>query len=99
MADQVHAEEGDSTSPSRTNALARQIKIIGPCHPALIHSDLHKLNILPYSQRQEALLTTAETTPRTYREALNISEDEQCKMEIDRQLDRMTRSKVWRIEE
>ncbi|MBW0480759.1 hypothetical protein O181_020474 [Austropuccinia psidii MF-1] len=48
----------------------KKIKIIGPRHPTLIHSDISKTNILPYSRRPATHLTHSD--PCTYNKDLKL---------------------------
>ncbi|MBW0510196.1 hypothetical protein O181_049911 [Austropuccinia psidii MF-1] len=41
-------------------------KVIGPCHPTLITSDINLTHILPYPKREKTFLTSSDHTPRTY---------------------------------
>ncbi|MBW0482256.1 hypothetical protein O181_021971 [Austropuccinia psidii MF-1] len=43
-----------------------QLKIIGPCHPTLITSNIDLTHILPYPRRAKNFLTNSNYTPRTY---------------------------------
>ncbi|MBW0490221.1 hypothetical protein O181_029936 [Austropuccinia psidii MF-1] len=65
--DDVHAgisgEKLITTSEKNNSKTTLHIKIIGPRHPMIIHSDINTSNILPYEQSIQAHITTQEKTP------------------------------------
>ncbi|MBW0565799.1 hypothetical protein O181_105514 [Austropuccinia psidii MF-1] len=58
MAEEPHAEEGLPTETRIEAPQATRIRVIGPQHPTLVNSNIDNLNILPYSQRANILLTS-----------------------------------------
>ncbi|MBW0534866.1 hypothetical protein O181_074581 [Austropuccinia psidii MF-1] len=63
IVDEFHAKETSPTIQSTEAPQTSRIKVIGPCHPTLVNSERINLNILPYSRRANALLTSLDTTP------------------------------------
>ncbi|MBW0536909.1 hypothetical protein O181_076624 [Austropuccinia psidii MF-1] len=71
--------------------------VIGPRHPTLISSNIDQSNILPYSRRAGALLTSVEVAPRTFKMAINSPSKEVWLEAIAKELDSMDALKVWEI--
>ncbi|MBW0511821.1 hypothetical protein O181_051536 [Austropuccinia psidii MF-1] len=59
-----------SKGKNETPAISR-MKVIGPRNPTIIFSYLNTNNILLYSRRSNALVTTASEAPCSFREAQN----------------------------
>ncbi|MBW0546139.1 hypothetical protein O181_085854 [Austropuccinia psidii MF-1] len=55
------------------------------------------LNILPYSRRANILLTSLDTTPRTFKAALISDNRDLWKEAIDKELEAMVKLKVWEV--
>ncbi|MBW0545360.1 hypothetical protein O181_085075 [Austropuccinia psidii MF-1] len=73
------------------------IKVIGPCHPTLVCSDIDQKNILSYSRQAGALLTAADETPQTFKAAISCSAKEIWMAAVNRELLSMKKLKVWEI--
>ncbi|MBW0587087.1 hypothetical protein O181_126802 [Austropuccinia psidii MF-1] len=63
----------------------------------LITRCIDQLNVLPYSRRGNALLTTASETPSTYKSALKSKNKDQWLEAINKELPNMNHLKVWEI--
>ncbi|MBW0565415.1 hypothetical protein O181_105130 [Austropuccinia psidii MF-1] len=94
MVDEVHAEELSSTKNSN-HPTAPHIKVIGPHHPTMIHSEINEINILPYSRREKTHLTTVNRTPLTYQEALKAPEKDLWVAALSKELNLMKQLQVW----
>ncbi|MBW0501515.1 hypothetical protein O181_041230 [Austropuccinia psidii MF-1] len=70
---------------------------IGPRNPKLISSNIDKSNILPYSRRAGALLTSVEVAPWTFKMEINSASKEVWLEAIAEELDSMDTLKVWDI--
>ncbi|MBW0461525.1 hypothetical protein O181_001240 [Austropuccinia psidii MF-1] len=99
MVDEVHGGGEGPLSTELAPVTPARIKVIGPRHPTLISSDIDNLNILPYTRRADALLTLADATPRTYKEALTAPNKDLWLAAIDRELSSMKKLQVWDIVE
>ncbi|MBW0574751.1 hypothetical protein O181_114466 [Austropuccinia psidii MF-1] len=88
----------DLPTETRIEALqATRIRVIGPQHPTLVNSNIDNLNILPHSQRANILLTSLDTTPRTFKAALISDNRDLWKEAIDKELEAMVKLKVWEV--
>ncbi|MBW0529258.1 hypothetical protein O181_068973 [Austropuccinia psidii MF-1] len=74
-----------------------RIKVIGPRHPTLITSDILEQNILPYSRRANALVTTTTDDPRTFRQALQSTNKDAWVIAINKELGSMANLGVWDV--
>ncbi|MBW0521727.1 hypothetical protein O181_061442 [Austropuccinia psidii MF-1] len=94
MVDEVHAEEFSSTKNSN-HPTVPHIKVIGPRHQTMIHSETNDINILPYCRRGNTHLTTVNRTPHTYQEALKAPDKDLWVAEINKELNLMKQLRVW----
>ncbi|MBW0501514.1 hypothetical protein O181_041229 [Austropuccinia psidii MF-1] len=88
----------DTTKGSQSVARPK-LRVIGPRHPTLISSNIDQSNILPYSRRAGALLTSVEVAPRTFKMAINSASKEVWLEAIAKELTSMDTLKVWDIVE
>ncbi|MBW0525550.1 hypothetical protein O181_065265 [Austropuccinia psidii MF-1] len=94
--DAANADVPDPESCHPSNPRPR-IKIIGPWHPTHITSEILEQNILPYSRRANALLTTSSTDPKTFRQALLSPNKEAWTEAINKELKSMASLNVWEV--
>ncbi|MBW0511256.1 hypothetical protein O181_050971, partial [Austropuccinia psidii MF-1] len=101
MVDEVHGNGEGSLSAKAVTApiTSVHIRVIRPFHPSLVSSDINSLNILPYTMRADALLTLADSSPCTYKEALNAPEKELWLAAIKKELNSMDKLQVWEVAE
>ncbi|MBW0552157.1 hypothetical protein O181_091872 [Austropuccinia psidii MF-1] len=97
MTEEPHAEEDVPTKTRIEAPQARRIRVIGPRHPTLVNSNIDNLNILPYSQRANILLTSLDTTPQTFKAALILDDHDLWKEAIYKELEAMINLKVWEV--
>ncbi|MBW0510230.1 hypothetical protein O181_049945 [Austropuccinia psidii MF-1] len=97
--DEVPSTEPVDAAEERQSVIRPRLHIIGPRHPMLISSNIDQSNILPYSRRAGALLTSVEVAPRTFRMAINSALKEVWLEAIAKELDSMDTLKVWDIVE
>ncbi|MBW0499248.1 hypothetical protein O181_038963 [Austropuccinia psidii MF-1] len=97
MTEEPHAEEDLPTELRNKAPQATRIRVIGPRHPTLVNSNIDNLNILPYSRRANILLTSLDTTPRTFKAALISDNRDLWKEAIDKELEAMVKLKVWEV--
>ncbi|MBW0548305.1 hypothetical protein O181_088020 [Austropuccinia psidii MF-1] len=71
------------------------IRVIGPCHPTMIRSEIDHINILPYPRRENTHLTMVNRTPCTYQEALKAPDKDLWVAAINKELNAMKQLKVW----
>ncbi|MBW0478480.1 hypothetical protein O181_018195 [Austropuccinia psidii MF-1] len=70
--DPMEEEEPSSNSlPELPPENTSRIRVIGPCHPTLVTSDINDINILPYSRRANTFVTSLGSTLRTFKAALD----------------------------
>ncbi|MBW0478482.1 hypothetical protein O181_018197 [Austropuccinia psidii MF-1] len=85
---------GGIEAPQTTRILVTSLQ-----HPTLFFSEIDNLNILPYSQGANVLLTSLETTPRTFKATLSSNDSELWQMAIDKELEAMTTLWLWDVTE
>ncbi|MBW0512383.1 hypothetical protein O181_052098 [Austropuccinia psidii MF-1] len=90
-------ETDSSPLPTVQSKPPGRIKVIGPCHPALICSNINQQNILSYPRQAGALLTSADEIPRTFKQALNCDAKEVWTAAINKELLSMENLKVWDV--
>ncbi|MBW0559285.1 hypothetical protein O181_099000 [Austropuccinia psidii MF-1] len=101
MVDEVHWDgEGPLSAEAVTDPInSACIKVIGPCHPTLVSSDINSLNRLPYTRREDAFLTFADSAPCTYKEVLKAPDKELWLAAINKELNSMEKLQVWEVVE
>ncbi|MBW0530491.1 hypothetical protein O181_070206 [Austropuccinia psidii MF-1] len=82
---------------SVANAIASQIRVIGPRHPTLISGDINQENILTYCRRPRILLTKTADIPKTFRSALKGPLSDEWSKAIVKELGAMVDLNVWDI--
>ncbi|MBW0502615.1 hypothetical protein O181_042330, partial [Austropuccinia psidii MF-1] len=89
----MHREEVASTAEGIQASLPPsprpRIKVIGPWHPTLITSDILEQNILPYTRRANALVTTTNNDPKTFCQALQLANKDSWVKAINKELGSM----------
>ncbi|MBW0536448.1 hypothetical protein O181_076163 [Austropuccinia psidii MF-1] len=103
VVDEVHSPV-EGCSAQRMVSLENQprvsrIKIIGSRHPTIITGDVTHQNILPYSQRANALITVSDDSPRTFKKAVTSLNKEVWIKAIEKELSSMNSMGVWEIVE
>ncbi|MBW0468377.1 hypothetical protein O181_008092 [Austropuccinia psidii MF-1] len=96
MVDEVNAEEFYATKNSNKPTVPC-IKVIGPHHPIMIHSEINDINILTYSRREKTHLKTVDKTPCTYQATLKTPEKHIWLASINRELYLMKKLGVWEL--
>ncbi|MBW0488360.1 hypothetical protein O181_028075 [Austropuccinia psidii MF-1] len=97
--DEVPSTEPVDAAEEPQLVIRPRLCVIGPRHPTLISSNIDQSNILPYSRRAGALLTSVEVAPRTFRMAITSALKEVWLEAIAKELDSMDNLKVWDIVE
>ncbi|MBW0499101.1 hypothetical protein O181_038816, partial [Austropuccinia psidii MF-1] len=97
MVDEIQDSSETAASDQDCPACSSRIKVIGPCHPTLISSDVNSHNILPYSRRPKALLSIHDETPRTFKQAINSANKDVWNEAIKKELASMNRLSVWDV--
>ncbi|MBW0531857.1 hypothetical protein O181_071572, partial [Austropuccinia psidii MF-1] len=97
--DEVPSILPEDTMEELQTIICPRLHVIGPRHPMLISSTINQSNILPYSRRAGALLTSLEVTPQTFKMAINSASKEVWLEAIAKELDSMNTLKVWDIVE
>ncbi|MBW0499100.1 hypothetical protein O181_038815 [Austropuccinia psidii MF-1] len=97
MVDEIQDSSETAASDRNCPACSSRIKVIGPCHPTLISSDVNSHNILPYSRRPKALLSIHDETPRTFKQAINSANKDVWNEAIKKELASMNRLSVWDV--
>ncbi|MBW0565721.1 hypothetical protein O181_105436, partial [Austropuccinia psidii MF-1] len=87
----------DETASLPLTRAPTRIKVIGPCHPTLICSNIDQKKILSHSRQAEALLTAADEAPQTFKAAIGGAAKEVWAMAIDKELQSMERLRVWDV--
>ncbi|MBW0497876.1 hypothetical protein O181_037591 [Austropuccinia psidii MF-1] len=90
-------KESPSQQQSGDNCRTNRIKVIGPRHPTLITSEVDTIHILPYPRRTRTFITTSDSTPRTYRLALQCENKDKWINAIAKELSAMNELEVWDI--
>ncbi|MBW0525405.1 hypothetical protein O181_065120 [Austropuccinia psidii MF-1] len=86
----------ETASPPLTRA-PTWVKVIVPCHPTLICSDINQQNILSHSRQAGSLLTAADEAPQTFKAAISGDAKEVWAMAINKELQSMERLRVWDV--
>ncbi|MBW0547402.1 hypothetical protein O181_087117 [Austropuccinia psidii MF-1] len=97
MEDEPHAKDTLTVTQNTEAPQTMHIKVIGPRHPTLVSSEINNLNILPYSQRANVLLTSVDTTPQTYQAALRSSDRILWQEAINKELKAIINLGVWEV--
>ncbi|MBW0570370.1 hypothetical protein O181_110085, partial [Austropuccinia psidii MF-1] len=79
------------------NIHKQRVKVIGPCHPNLITSNVDSMHILPYSQREKVLLTTIDDAPKTYHKAIHGKNKPEWEYAIKKERSTMNKLEFWDI--
>ncbi|MBW0463242.1 hypothetical protein O181_002957 [Austropuccinia psidii MF-1] len=80
-------------------ATQSKIRVIGLHHPTLITSEINNLNILPYSRRENALVTCAGILPCTFNAAISSMDKDKWIKAIRKELSSMVSLDVWDVVE
>ncbi|MBW0479361.1 hypothetical protein O181_019076 [Austropuccinia psidii MF-1] len=91
------SENEESLAEESPSGPPRRIKVIGPRHPTLISCELDGSNVLPYSRRPKALISSVDDTPRTYQGAIHSSNGKKWMESISKELGSMNRLDVWDV--
>ncbi|MBW0529554.1 hypothetical protein O181_069269 [Austropuccinia psidii MF-1] len=95
LAEEQRAEDQDNREEEVVSERQR-IKIIGPRHPTLISSEIREENIIPYSRRPKALMTSSNlSNPVSYRQAVKSENCNQWLLAIKKKLHTMSKLNVW----
>ncbi|MBW0521828.1 hypothetical protein O181_061543 [Austropuccinia psidii MF-1] len=97
--DEVPSILPGDTAEELQSVICPRLRVIGPRHPTLISSTINQSNILPYSSRAGALLTSVEVAPRTFEMAINSASKEVWLEANAKELDSISTLKVWDIVE
>ncbi|MBW0537724.1 hypothetical protein O181_077439 [Austropuccinia psidii MF-1] len=99
VVDEVHqlVDEEEIPQEHPANVQPRRLRVIGPRHPTLISSNLDTSNILPYSRRPKALISSSDNTPCTYKGTINSINKEKWINSISKELNSMNKLGVWDI--
>ncbi|MBW0502369.1 hypothetical protein O181_042084 [Austropuccinia psidii MF-1] len=95
--DEITACPPTDASTEPQPVVQSKLRVIGPRHPTLISSDIDRSNILPYSRRAAALLSSAEVVPRTFKMAVNSTSKDIWLAAISKELKSMDDLKVWDV--
>ncbi|MBW0528783.1 hypothetical protein O181_068498 [Austropuccinia psidii MF-1] len=87
-------KEPSSQQQSGDNCRTPGIKVIRPCHPTLITSDVTSIHILPYSRRARTFITTSDSAPRAYRLSLQGEDKDKWINAIAKELSAMNELKI-----
>ncbi|MBW0556929.1 hypothetical protein O181_096644 [Austropuccinia psidii MF-1] len=92
----LEEEELSSDSlPELPPANPSRIRVIGPCHPTMVTSDISNINILPYLRRANTFVTSLGSTPSTFKAALDSLDRYKWIKGIKEELLSMTDLNVW----
>ncbi|MBW0490531.1 hypothetical protein O181_030246 [Austropuccinia psidii MF-1] len=97
--DEVPSIIPEDTTEELQTIIFPRLCVIGPRHPTLISSTINQSNILPYSRRAGALLTSLEVAPQTFKMSINSASKEVWLEAIAKELNSMNTLKVWDIVE
>ncbi|MBW0465784.1 hypothetical protein O181_005499 [Austropuccinia psidii MF-1] len=75
----------------------QQIRVIRPRHPTLVLCDLNPENILPYTRRPLALLTSNSMVPKTFKRVLSSPDKDLWLLAIKKELESMNALNVWDV--
>ncbi|MBW0579798.1 hypothetical protein O181_119513, partial [Austropuccinia psidii MF-1] len=90
-------DESRHSTPEIEGRAGQRIRVIGPRHPTLISSNINPENVLPYTRRPLALVTSNTSTPRTFNGALNSPDKDLWLDSIKRELESMNALGVWEV--
>ncbi|MBW0483493.1 hypothetical protein O181_023208 [Austropuccinia psidii MF-1] len=91
----INCEDFPNQHHSGNNNRIPCLKVIGPHHPTLITSKVDSIDILPYSRRAKALITTSTIIPITYWLALQCEDKNKWTNAMKKELLSMNKLKVW----
>ncbi|MBW0545793.1 hypothetical protein O181_085508 [Austropuccinia psidii MF-1] len=87
--DEVHSDYPTSLQDES------DVLFIGPRHPSLISSDINPKNVPLYPRRSQALITSEDKAPSTFKGALQSPEKEQWGDAIRKELSSVAKLEVW----